>query len=228
MSGPDSLPGCVDGYDFLVELGRGTSGVVYKARNVALQRADVLKLPADGASSRALREARVLASLTGNHEPNLVALCAVGETNGQVYLVREFVDGTDLDCLLDRRSIKLSEAVGTLVVVSRAVNRIHGRQVVHRNLEASNVLVAKDGSPKLIGFGRAKTFDTGPDHPPAPIGVDIAAPGHMIVNAATALGEPLPEVLEAIFMKCEAVGTDWGYKTAAEVAVALKRYHRGE
>ncbi|HJZ89593.1 MAG TPA: protein kinase [Gemmataceae bacterium] len=228
MPGPNSFPRSIDGYDFLVELGRGTSGVVYKARNIALRRADVLKMPTDGPTGRALREARILAYLTGNYEPNVVALYAVGESNGQVYFAREFVDGADLASRLRARSIELSEVVGVLAVVSRAVHRIHQEQVVHLNLEASNVLLAKDGTPKLIGFGRARLNETGPAVPPRSVAIDIHALGRMIADAANELGEPLPEVLEAISMKCEAAGTDWGYTTAGEVAFALERYHRGE
>jgi len=226
MSTPHSFPRTFGAYELLAELGRGTTGVVYQARqHIPLHRIVAIKFPGDGPSARAYDEALILANLTWNLDPNLVTLHEVGRHEGQVYFAREFVDGSDLVGRLQSRAITLGEVARVVMTIARVVERIHALRVVHRNLQASNILIGGDGAPKLIGFGYAMRYP-GPNDAPTNVATDVHALGRMIVNAATELAVPLPEVLEAITMKCEAAGTDWGYKSAGEVAVALERYDR--
>jgi serine/threonine-protein kinase len=211
-------------YELLAELGRGTTGTVYLARHVKVNRAAAIKLPADGASPRAWREVQTQASLM---HPHIVSLYDAGVREGQAYITREHVEGADLGECQRTRSIGLQVAMSVLAAVARAVSHMHDRGIVHRTLDASNVLVGRDRRPKLIGFGRAKPMDTAPTTASALIAGDIQALGRILLSGAEQLSEPLPEVFEAIAMKCEAAGSEWGYRSAGEVADALDRFLRG-
>jgi serine/threonine protein kinase len=114
-----------------------------------------------------------------------------------------------------------------LASVARTVQLIHDSGFRHGNLAPENVLIPRKGDPKLIGFGQtvyarsivrpdAHAFDS-----------DVQALGKLLLTAADRIGEPLPEVLEAITMKCEAAGSNWGYRSADHVADDLDRYLDG-
>lgn len=211
------------GYTIVRELGRGTTGIVYEAVASEIGRHIAIKIPSDGRSARAEREAGVHASL--RHD-NIVALWRIGEHWGRYYSVRELVVGQDLEQSLQSRSVTLTETVRVLAGVVRAVQAVHAQGIIHRNLVASNVLIAENGTAKLIGFGRAKPQDVDQQVAKSQIAADISSLGRLLAAAAGQLGEQLPEVLEAIAMKCEKAGSDWGYKTAADLATDLDRFQR--
>jgi len=152
------------GLNIVAELGRGETGIVYRAVDLRFGREVALKvLLPDSATewntrvSRFLREARAMASLMG--DPNIPAVYEVGEVHGQPYLTRELVEGVTFDDAVRAGSIKLSQGVCVVGALAGAVARIHRRGLVHRNMHPTNVLIARDGVPKLIGFGRVKCLD---------------------------------------------------------------------
>jgi serine/threonine protein kinase len=218
-------------YEILEELGRGTSGIVHKARDVQLNRVVALKLPAlaSGAQiseqrARFLREARAVASLDGGVGATIVSVLQVAEINGQLNYAREFVEGRTFEQAVANGSIRLRQGIRILVVVARTTDWVHQRGLVHRNLHPSNVLVAADGTPKLIGFGRVGLLAGSPLAAPGmsgtPMSVDLQAVGLMLTWLCSRLNQPLPPSLEAIAHRCSATGAG-AFASAAALADAL-------
>ena len=196
-------------YEVLAELGRGTTGVVYKALCVPLKRIVALKTPLldspperTARLTRLLREARVLAALTGNPDPHFPTLHAVVECQGQPYLSREFMEGCTLEQMAAVRALGLREGVAVLAAVGRAVHRVHHRGLAHRNLHPSNVLIGPGNAPKLIGFGLVGLLDGSallpPGRPGASPEVDVRALQGMLDWLCSALGVTLPASLQTV------------------------------
>ncbi|MBI4613990.1 MAG: PQQ-binding-like beta-propeller repeat protein [Planctomycetes bacterium] len=151
----------IPGFEILAELGRGGMGVVYKARDLGLDRVVALKILPGGflasgnAEIRFQREARAAASLS---HPAIVATYSVGKTQGTWFIVQEFVEGKDLERRLAARAEPPSprEAAEILLPVAEAVAHAHARGVIHRDLKPANILVGEDGRPKLTDFGLAR------------------------------------------------------------------------
>lgn len=190
-------------YEVLAELGRGTSGVVYKARDIALNRVVALKLPPLAPASnmperlaRARREAEVLAQLTCDPRSAFPMLHEVGEYQGQPYFVREFVEGSTFEQLVNARALPFPESVAVLAEVARAVQQMHNLGIAHRNLHPSNILVAASGAAKLIGFGNVGLL-AGSDMLPSealgvPPEVDVQALMDILGWLSAAFGQPAP------------------------------------
>lgn len=157
---PDTLAGR---YDLHEPLGSGGMATVYAAHDRLLDREVAVKL-LDPTSSvpqlreRFLREARAAASLS---HPNAVAVHDVGEDGGQPYLVMELVPGEGLDDVLRRGPIDPAEAVHVMDGVLAALSAAHARGLVHRDVKPSNILLTRDGQPKLADFGIAKALAAG-------------------------------------------------------------------
>lgn len=149
-------------YEIVGELGRGTTGTVYKARQALFNRRVALKVPAllpdadrDVKAKRFRLECQTLAYLTSGPDCNIPRLCDVSENAaGQLFSVRELVDGNTLEQLAADGSIDLRASLAIVADVARVVQWVHGRGFTHRNLCAANVLVTRDGNVMLIGFGR--------------------------------------------------------------------------
>ena len=156
---PPSIPG----YAIEGELGRGGMGVVYKARQLGLDRTVAVKMilgsaPAVAAAGERFRaEAQAIARL---HHPNVVQVHAVGEHDGRAYLVMEFVDGGGLAGRLDGSPWQPHRAAGLVEVLAGGIAAAHRVGVVHRDLKPSNILLADDGAPKIADFGLAKLMDS--------------------------------------------------------------------
>jgi serine/threonine-protein kinase len=148
------------GLKILAEVGRGPTGVVYRAQDLRINRVVALKVLLLGSAAerparaaRFLREVQVIAAMMPH--ANIPAIHAVGEHQGQPYYIREFVEGTTLKDRVDARAIRESEGLQVLAGIEAALARVHQQGIVHRNLRPENVLVATDGTAKLIGFSRA-------------------------------------------------------------------------
>jgi serine/threonine protein kinase len=154
------------GAEVLAELGRGTSGIVYSAKYFPDGRVVAVKVLLRADSREALeqfyREARSLAHLTKNSDSVIPSMYLVGESQGRHFHVREFIDGDTLEHRVAARAIDLRSALQSLAVVASAVARIHEFGLAHGNLHPSNVLVAIDGTTKLIGFGQVFARQTLP------------------------------------------------------------------
>ena len=155
----ESSAGAVPGYVILEELGRGGMGVVYKARQVSLNRVVALKLLLAGRGTvTELDRFRAEAEAVGRlQHANIVAVYEVGELEGRPYYTLEFCPHGSLAKKLAGNPLPSREAAEVVECVARAMTAVHGAGIVHRDLKPHNVLIAVDGTPKVTDFGVAKT-----------------------------------------------------------------------
>jgi tetratricopeptide (TPR) repeat protein len=170
----------IPGYEVLGELGRGAMGVVYKARQLRLNRIVALKMILAGAhaGTRSLgrfeTEARAAARL---QHPHIVQIHEVGEHEGRPYLCLEYVAGISLHDRAAAAPLPEREAAQLVQVLARAVQYTHACGILHRDLKPSNVLLAADGTPKITDFGLAKLLDV--EGGPTPTEALIGTPSYM-------------------------------------------------
>jgi WD40 repeat protein len=142
----------IAGYDLLEELGQGGMGVVYKARQLALNRIVALKmlLSSSGATTESLvrfrGEAEALARL---QHPNIVAVYDIGESEGRPYFTMEFIAGPSLAQVVNGRPQDAAVAAHLLEVVARAIHAVHQCGIIHRDLKPANVLLQASGVRSL-------------------------------------------------------------------------------
>jgi len=149
----------VPGYLIESELGRGGMGVVFRARQLSLQRTVALKMLASGplASSAALARFRTEAeSVARLAHTNIVQIFEVGATAGHAFFSLEYVDGGTLADRAGHEPRAAREAAQLVATLARAVQYAHDQGVVHRDLKPANVLLTADGTPKIADFGLAK------------------------------------------------------------------------
>jgi serine/threonine protein kinase len=149
----------VPGYEILGAIDRGAMGVVYKARQLSLDRIVALKMirgnlePGPRDLSRFRQEARAVASL--NH-PNIIKIFDFGEHNGLPYFAMEFVACGSLSKKIATEPLSLDEAVNLMELLARAVHHAHEHGLVHRDLKPANVLYSAQGQPIVTDFGLVK------------------------------------------------------------------------
>jgi serine/threonine protein kinase/WD40 repeat protein len=137
----------VPGYEVLEELGRGGMGVVYRARQVGLNRLVALKLLPGGSQAgpdelvRFRREAEAIARL---RHPNIVGIYEVGEYAGRPYFSMELCAGGSLAQRLARGPLPAHEAATLTAALARGIHAAHQAGVIHRDLKPANVLLQKN------------------------------------------------------------------------------------
>jgi len=149
-------------YRILDKLGEGGMGVVYKARDTQLDRLVAIKvLAADKVadSERKRRFAQEAKAASALNHPNIVTIYDIGSTDGDEFIVMEFVTGQTLDRLIPRGGLRLAELLKYAIPVADALARAHAAGIVHRDLKPGNIMVAEDGQVKLLDFGLAKLSD---------------------------------------------------------------------
>jgi tetratricopeptide (TPR) repeat protein/tRNA A-37 threonylcarbamoyl transferase component Bud32 len=149
----------IDGYELLEELGRGATGVVYKARERRLSRLVALKTISESAFSSPAQRRRFLAeaeAIARVRHPHIIPIHAVGEDRGRPYISLEYAEGGSLARRLAGGPMPPRDAAGLVEALARAVEAAHRAGVVHRDLKPSNVLLAADGAPKVADFGLAR------------------------------------------------------------------------
>jgi serine/threonine-protein kinase len=145
-------------------LGQGGMGSVWLARRTdgrfegkAAVKLMNLALLSPTGQERFRREGTALARLT---HPGIARLLDAGVApSGQPYLVIEYVDGQRIDAFAAARSLSRQERIGLVLQVLAAVGHAHANLIVHRDIKPSNILVAADGSVKLLDFGIAKLLE---------------------------------------------------------------------
>lgn len=165
-------------YRIVALLGQGGMGAVYRAWDLNLNRPVALKENLDvGISSQKQfeREAVILANLS---HPNLPHVSDYFSIPGQgQYLVMEFVEGEDLQSILERQGFLPEELVlGWIIQVCEALEYLHSQPspVIHRDIKPANIKIRPDGRAMLVDFGIAKIFDP---HTSTTVGAKAVTPG---------------------------------------------------
>ena len=160
-------PVIVANYDLLDEVGRGGMGVVYRARDLAMDREVAVKIlldkyaPDSGTARRFVDEARITGQL---QHPGIPAVYQVGSLpDGRPFLAMKLIKGDTLD-----ERLKAGHAVDPLAVfeaVAQAVGYAHAHGVIHRDLKPANVMVGAFGEVQVMDWGLAKVLTSGGVHP---------------------------------------------------------------
>ena len=170
------------GYELLGELGEGGMGIVYKARHLALNRVEVIKMIRAGefAGPRDLVRFRFEAEAAANLDhPHIVPVFNVAEVSGRPYLTMRWIDG---ESLADRRPKSACETAGLVAKIARAVHHAHQRGILHRDLKPANILVDAAGEPFVTDFGVARRIGT--DASPTQSGGIVGTPQYMAPEQA--------------------------------------------
>jgi serine/threonine protein kinase len=176
----------IPGYEILEQFPSGGQGVVYKARQVDLNRVVALKMvrhDEDAADPKRQelfrREAETVARL--NH-PHVVQIYDFGEHRGRFYFTMEFVEGGSLDRRLAGGTLPPREAAELAETLARALHAVHEQGVVHRDLKPANVLLTAAGTPKVADFGLAKWLNR--DASLTPYGAIVGTASYMAPEQA--------------------------------------------
>ena len=189
----------IPGYEILDELGRGGMGVVYKARDVSLNRIVAIKMilagvhASDDSLARFRTEAEAVAQL---QHRGIVQVFDVGQADGQPYCVLEFIDGGGLDDLMAKENLGIAESVAIVEELAHAMSSAHLAGIVHRDLKPANVLISQGGNsstsvnvdnlgkhrPKITDFGLAKKVEQ--DSHQTQTGAIMGTPGYMAPEQA--------------------------------------------
>src|SRR5580704_5783853 len=149
-------------YEILEEIARGGMGVVYKARQVSLDRIVALKMILAGRLAsetdveRFYTEAKAAANL---QHPNIVAIHEVGQHNGQHYFSMDYVEGESLAKLVDAGPLPALKAAAYLKTIAEAIEFAHRQGTLHRDLKPSNILIDGFDQPRVTDFGLAKRIE---------------------------------------------------------------------
>src|SRR5262245_28091682 len=147
------------GYEVEEVIGRGGMGVVYRARDRALERNVALKLIAPeyagftGFRGRFFEESRLAASL---EHPNLVPIYAAGDQDGHLYIAMRYIEGRDLKQILRDGVLEPVHAISICRQVASALDAAHAQGLVHRDVKPSNILLDVSDRAYLADFGLSR------------------------------------------------------------------------
>ena len=146
-------------YQILGALGRGGMGEVYAAYHPDLDRRIALKVVqglggnTGERRARLLREARAIARLS---HPNVVTVHDAGTFGDRVFIAMELIDGRTIDQWLRAERRTWQEILDVFIAAGRGLAAAHAADVIHRDFKPQNVMIAKDGSVRVMDFGLAR------------------------------------------------------------------------
>ncbi|WZU47872.1 serine/threonine-protein kinase [Stieleria varia] len=161
-----SLPTRLGDYELIEEVGRGGMGVVFRSRQLSLDREVAVKmilrgrLASDADLQRFLAEAAATARL---EHRNIVPVYEVGNIDGRPFFSMQYIEGETLADRVANGPLPQREAARIIAAVARAVHFAHQEGVLHRDLKPSNILIGHDNQPMITDFGLAKQANSQAD-----------------------------------------------------------------
>lgn len=149
-------------YELFEEIARGGMGVVYKARQINLNRTVALKMILSGqfASQDDIRRFYTEAEAAANLDhPGIVPIFEIGEQHEQHYFSMGYIEGSDLASVVADGPLPPDEAAELCQKICGAMAYAHAQGVIHRDLKPANILIDQNGQPKVTDFGLAKRTD---------------------------------------------------------------------
>jgi tetratricopeptide (TPR) repeat protein len=185
--------GHLGAYKILKPLGEGGMGIVYRAHDARLDRHVAIKVlsPAMAADpdarERLRREALAAAALD---HPYICKVFEIGEDQGNVFLVLEFVPGETLHDRLRHGPMTLPEALRIAGEVAEALEEAHTRRFLHRDLKPANIMLSANGHVKVMDFGLARRMEDAPLDPGATCDGSTRGLGSQLTVPGAILGTP--------------------------------------
>ena len=182
----EARPRCVGDYVLLEEIARGGMGVVYKARQVSLNRTVALKMILKGefASAHDVQRFQSEAEAAGALDhPNILPVYEVGQEENWHFFSMKIIEGGSLERRLRGDPMPPKSAGHLLEIVARAVHHAHQHGILHRDLKPANILMDENGSPHVTDFGLAKHIEKGSGATES--GVIMGTPGYMSPEQAS-------------------------------------------
>jgi WD40 repeat protein len=148
-------------YEILAEIAKGGMGIVYRARQINIDRPVALKMIlSDRLDELAVKRFQQEAESAGNLDhPNIVPIYEVGQHEGQHFLSMKLIQGGSLKDAMPRFRKDLRNATRLMMTIAGAIHHAHQRGVLHRDLKPQNVLIDRDGQPHVTDFGLAKRVE---------------------------------------------------------------------
>ena len=153
-------------YELLDEIARGGMGIVYRARQISLDRIVAVKLILIGrfAEKAAVRRFKAEAAAAAKlRHPNIVAIHEIGEEGGQHFFSMDHVEGTNLADFIRERPISIRQTAQLLETIAEALHYAHEQGIVHRDLKPSNILIDGLLEPRITDFGLARDLKADSD-----------------------------------------------------------------
>ncbi len=183
----------IGGYRILEQMGSGEMGIVFKAKQLSLDRVVALKvLPVEmtrdkKSVDRFLREAKSAGKL---QHPNIVQVYDIGETGGLYYYSMEFIEGRSLASVLpEKKPMDLGEASRIILQIAKALAHAHRSGVLHKDIRPESILINEENVAKLADLGMSGGADPGKS--------SMAGRGHMGGTPAYLSPEQLANIRNA-------------------------------
>ncbi len=183
-------------YKLLGEIARGGMGVVYRARQISLNRVVAVKMILSGqlASEAEVKRFRIEAEAAANlRHPNIVAIHEIGEQNGRHYFSMDFIEGRNLAEYAKAQPLSALEVAQLMSTLADAVHYAHQRGTLHRDLKPQNVLIDAKGQPHITDFGLAKRWNVLAESPAPstkPDNLDSSDLSSELTTAGSVMGSP--------------------------------------
>jgi len=146
-------------YNILEKLGEGGMGVVYKAEDTKLKREVAIKFLPRQISAQAEDRKRFLIeaqAAAGLNHPNITTIHAIEEVDGELFIVMEHIDGSELNKIIAAGSLKFEDTLNIAIQVAEGLQAAHEKGITHRDIKPANIMVTAKGQVKIMDFGLAK------------------------------------------------------------------------